>query len=71
MPYYQRPRLLCGGLYLRRAAGAEMLVRASSSETAEAGGQPASRVRCAARFRAQCFQSKPEPAMPGQPAGPS
>ena len=69
MPYYQRPRLLCGKFYLRRAAGAEMLVRASSSETAEgSGGQPASHVKMRRPTGEQCFPSKPEPAMPGQPA---
>ena len=52
--------------------GAEVLVRASSSETAEgSGGPPASHVKMRRPPGAQCFQSKPEPAAPGQPAGPS
>ena len=53
-----------------KQAGAEMLVRASSSETAEgSGGQPASHVKMRRPTEEQCFQSKPEPA--AQPAGPS
>ena len=72
MPYYQLPRLLCGGLYLRRAPGAEMLVRASSSETAEgSGGQPASHVKMRRSTGEQCDRPRPEPAAPGQAAGPS
>ena len=72
MPYYQQTATALRGLYLRRAAGAEMLVRASSSETAEgSGGQPASRVKMRSAAGGQCFPSKPEPAAPGQAAGPS
>ena len=70
MPSSQRPRLLCGKLYLRRAAGAEMLVRASSSETAEgSGGQPASHVKMRRPTGEQCFQSKPDLVMMGSLLG--
>jgi hypothetical protein len=72
MPSSQRPQLLCFISGARRPAGAEMLVRASSSETAEgSGGQPASHVKMRRPTEEQCFQSKPEPAAPGQAAGPS
>ena len=72
MPSSQQTATALRGAYLRRAAGAEVLVRASSSETAEgSGGQPASHVKMRRPTGEQCFPSKPEPAMPGQPAGPS
>ena len=73
MPYSQQTgtalRALSGAA---KQAGAEMLVRASSSETAEgSGGQPASHVKMRRPTEEQCFHSKPEPAAPGQAAGPS
>ena len=72
MPSSQQTATALRGAYLRRAAGAEVLVRASSSETAEgSGGQPASHVKMRRPTEEQCFQSKPEPAAPGQAAGPS
>ena len=71
MPYSQQTatalRALSGAA---KQAGAEMLVRASSSETAEgSGGQPASHVKMRRPTGEQCFQSKPE--LAAQPAGPS
>ena len=66
MPSSQQTATALRGAYLRRAAGAEVLVRASSSETAEgSGGQPASHVKMRGPTGEQCFQSKPEPAAPG------
>ena len=58
------------GLYLRRAAGAEMLVRASSSETAEgSGGQPASRVKMRAPTGSSAFSQSPSPRRRGKLLG--
>ena len=62
MPYSQQTATaLLGALSPARGGGAEMLVRASSSETAEgSGGQPASHVKMRRPTGEQCFQSKPE-----------
>ena len=61
MPSSQQTATALRGAYLRRAAGAEVLVRASSSETAEgSGGQPASHVKMRRPTGEQCFQSKPD-----------
>jgi len=71
MPYSQQTgtalRALSGAA---KQAGAEMLVRASSSETAKgSGGQPASHVKMRRPTEEQCFQSKPELVMMGQLLG--
>ena len=72
MPSSQQTATALRGAYLRRAAGAEVLVRASSSETAEgSGGQPASHVKMRRSTGEQCDRPRPEPAAPGQAAGPS
>ena len=62
MPYSQQTATaLLGALSPARGGGAEMLVRASSSETAEgSGGQPALYVTMRRPAGEQCFQSKPE-----------
>ena len=71
MPYYQQTvcdlRALSGAA---KQAGAEMLVRASSSETAEgSGGQPASHVKMRRPTGERCFQSKPDLVMMGSLLG--
>ena len=64
----------CFAGFTRRARWAleAKLVRASSSEAAEgSGGPPASHVKMRRPTGEQCFQSKPDLVMMGQPAGPS
>ena len=71
MPSSQRrPRLLCGGFISDGGRGAEVLVRASSSKTAEgSGGPPAPRGAMRRPTGEQCFQSKPDLVMMGSLLG--